>query len=75
MNIAASVLDLLPWTFSFHQDLNRLLKNAHLHRYPHPSSLRRTAKYVSLLRISGALHLSIFEQPDKNGFFQQFVKS
>jgi hypothetical protein len=33
---------------------NRLLKNAHLRRSPHPSSLQRTAKYPSLLRISGA---------------------
>jgi len=30
--------------------------------------VRRTAKYASLLRISGALHLSIFEQPEKNDF-------
>jgi hypothetical protein len=44
---------------------NRLLKNAHLRRSPHPSSLRRTSEYASLLRISGALHLGIFEQPEK----------
>ena len=31
--------------------------------------LRRTSKYVSLLGISGALHLGIFEQPAKNDFF------
>jgi hypothetical protein len=48
---------------------NRLLKNAHLRRSPHPSSLRRTSKYASLLRISGALHLGIFEQPMKINFF------
>jgi hypothetical protein len=47
----------------------RLLKNDHLLRFPHPSSLRRTSKYASLLRISGALHLGIFEQPDENDFF------
>jgi hypothetical protein len=41
--------------------LYRLLKNAHLLRFPHPSSLRRTVKYASFLRISGALHLGIFE--------------
>jgi hypothetical protein len=35
--------------------------------------LRRTAKYASLLRISGALHLSIFEQPDKNDFFTNML--
>jgi hypothetical protein len=34
--------------------ISRLLKNAHLLRFPHPLSLRRTAKYASLLRISGA---------------------
>jgi hypothetical protein len=41
----------------------RLLKNTHLLRFPDPSSLRRTSKYASLLTISGALHLGIFEQP------------
>jgi hypothetical protein len=41
----------------------RLLKNIHLWRFPHPSSLRRTHKYDSLLRLSGALHLNVFEQP------------
>ena len=35
----------------------------------HPSSLQRTPKYASLLRISGALHLDLFEQPDKIYFF------
>jgi len=45
------------------------LKNAHLRRSPHPSSLQRTFKYASLLRISGALHLGIFDQPEKNEFF------
>jgi len=43
----------------------RLLKKAHLLRFPHPSSLRRTSKYASFLRNSGALHLGIFEQPEK----------
>jgi hypothetical protein len=53
-----------------------LLKNGHLLRFPHPSSLRRTDKYDSLLpwsglidRISGALHLTIFEHPGKDEFF------
>jgi hypothetical protein len=46
------------------QGFSRLLKNAHLLRFPHPSSLRRTLKYASFLRISGALHLGIFEQPE-----------
>jgi hypothetical protein len=81
---------------------NRLLKNAHLRRFPclpagrlilprvkHEAGLlRRTSKYASgrltdssawqesllirrdaTLRISGALHLGIFEQPTKNDFF------
>jgi len=47
----------------------RLLKDGHLRRFPHPSSLRRSAKYASFLRISDALHLSIFEQPEKDDFF------
>jgi len=49
----------------------RLLKNAHLRRCPHSSSLRRTPKYASLLRILGALHLGIFDQPLKNDFFSK----
>ncbi len=53
---------------------NRLLKNGHLRRFPHPSSLRRTAKYASFLRISGALHLTIFEQPEKDDFFSSLLK-
>ena len=57
-------------------DLNpsRLLEHAHLRRCPYPSSSRRTAKYASLLRISGALHLSIFEQSDKNYFFSTLLE-
>jgi hypothetical protein len=35
--------------------------------------LRRTSKYASLLRISGALHLGIFEQPAKNDFFSNLL--
>jgi hypothetical protein len=45
-----------------------LLKNGHLPRVSHPSSLRRTAKYASLLRISGSLHLALFEQPEEDAF-------
>jgi len=45
------------------------LKNAHLQRSPHPSSLQRTSKYASLLKISGALHPGIFDQPEENAFF------
>ena len=54
---------------------NRLLKNDHLRRFPHPSSLRRTAKYTSLLRISGALHLALFEQSGKDYFFSRLLIS
>jgi len=50
-----------------------LLKNGHLRRFPHPSSLRRTAKYASFLRISGASHLTIFEQPEKDDFFSSLL--
>jgi len=46
-----------------------LLKNTHLLRFPHPSSLRRTSKHASFLRISGALHLGIFEQHEENDSF------
>ena len=49
----------------------RLLKNTHLRRSPHPSLLQRTFKYTSLLRIAGALHLGIFDQPEKNEFFNK----
>jgi len=59
----------------------RLLKNAHLPfdrlmalskaeglRCPPPSSLRRTGLYVSFLGLSGALYLSVFEQPTSRAF-------
>jgi len=46
-----------------------MLKNAHLRRFPLPSSLQRTLEYASLLRISGALHLGIFEHPGESHFF------
>ena len=56
------------------RDISRLLKNTHLRRYPHPSSLRRTSKYASLLRISEALHLAIFEQPMKIDFSSKLLE-
>jgi hypothetical protein len=37
-------------------------------RYPHSSSLRRTSVYASLLGISGALHLDVFDQPAQWAF-------
>jgi hypothetical protein len=58
-----------------------LLKNGHLLRFPHPSSLQRTAKYASLLpwsglidRISGALHLALFEQSGKDDCFSSLLE-
>ena len=54
--------------------MNRLLKNAHLRRFPHPSSLQRTFKYTSLLRISDALHLGIFDQPEKTEFSNRLLR-
>ena len=53
--------------------ISRVLKDGLLRRFPHPSSLRRTAEYASFLRISGALHLTIFEQPEKDGFFSSLL--
>jgi hypothetical protein len=40
---------------------------------PHPSSLRspQESAGASLLRISGALHLAIFEQPGENDLFRE----
>jgi hypothetical protein len=55
--------------------LSRFLKNGHLLRFPHLSSLRRTAEYASLLRISGALHLALFEQPGKDDFFSSVLEN
>jgi hypothetical protein len=49
------------------------LKKTHLRRFPHSSSLQRTFKYVSLLGISGALHLGIFEQPVEITFLRSYL--
>ena len=38
-------------------------KKDRLLRFPHPSSLRRTLQYASVLGTSGALHPAIFELP------------
>ena len=45
------------------------MKDANLLRYPHSSSLRRTSMYASLLGISGALHLDVFDQPVQAAFY------
>ena len=60
---------LTPWSRLLPKSFSGLLKNAHRHRFPHPSSLQRTSKYASFLRIFGASHLGIFEQPGRNQFF------
>jgi hypothetical protein len=52
---------------------NRLLKNAHLLLSLQPSSLRCTTEYASFLRISRALHLAIFKQPEKKHFFNNLL--
>jgi hypothetical protein len=54
--------------------INRLLKNTHLLRCAHPSSLRRTMKYAAFLVILRALHLNVFDQPVKNHFFNNMVE-
>ena len=41
------------------------MKNGHLRRFPHPSSLRRMQKIRLTPQGSGALHLAIFEKPRK----------
>jgi hypothetical protein len=50
-----------------------LLKNTHLLRYAHPSSLQRTCVYASFLRISRALYLDVFEQPEESCFFNNLL--
>jgi len=50
------------------------LKNIHLLRYARPSSLRRTEQYASFLRISRALHLNVFDQPEKKYFFNNLLE-
>ena len=52
---------------------SRLLKNAHMLCFPNPSSLQRTFKYASLLRISGASHLGIFKQPEEKHSFSNLL--
>jgi len=53
------------------ESISRLLKNTHLLRCTHLSSLRRTTTYASFLLISRALHLNVFDQPVKNHFFNK----
>jgi len=56
----------------------RLSENVHLRRYPHSSSLRRTGKYASFLRIcacglkrDGCLASEHFPTASQNGVLQQ----
>ena len=44
-------------------------------RYPHSSSLRRSSIYASLLGISGALHLDVFDQPAQYACFRALLES
>ena len=44
------------------------MENAHLLRYPRPSSLRRTSLYASFLGTWEALQLDIFHQPLRSRF-------
>jgi hypothetical protein len=53
----------------------RLSESAHLLRYPHPSSLRRTSMYASFLGISEALHMDIFHRPLRGRFFDSLVRA
>jgi len=64
----------IEYSSGFVNTLYRLLKNTHLLRYAHPSSLRRTEKYASFLMISRALHLDVFDQPAEIYFFNNMCK-
>jgi hypothetical protein len=60
---------------------SRLLNKAHLLRYPAASPSRWRGKKSLLtrrdatLRVSRALHLGIFEQPEENSFFSKLFDS
>jgi hypothetical protein len=45
--------------------VSRLLKKTHLRRWLARAALRRTGKYASLLASLAALHLGLFEQPER----------
>ena len=49
---------------------SRLLKKAHLRRCRARAALRRTRKYASHLASRSALHLALFEQPEREWVFQ-----
>ncbi|MBP1741934.1 MAG: hypothetical protein H6Q48_4227 [Deltaproteobacteria bacterium] len=44
------------------------LSNIEGPRYPHSSTLRRASMHASLLGISGALHLAVFDHPAQEEF-------
>jgi hypothetical protein len=58
-----------------------MLKNAHLLRYPAASPSRRRGRESLLLRrdatlrISGVLHLAIFEHPRKNNSLSNLLEA
>jgi hypothetical protein len=63
---------------SWPETLSTLLKNAHLLRFPHPSSVWQKSLLIrrdATLRTSGALHLAIFEQRAENYFFGKLLTS
>jgi len=49
------------------------LKKYHLLRSAHPSSVNVLRMYASLLRISRALHLALFERPAPMDFFNNLL--
>jgi hypothetical protein len=70
----------VPGIFRVHPDSESVpadsikrLKNTHLLCCAHPSSLRRTVKYASFLRILRAVHLDVFDPPEKNYFFNKLL--
>jgi len=55
----------LPWGSQISEvDFGNLPKRPPA-AFPSPFTIRRTSQYASWLRISGALHPGIFEQPEK----------
>jgi len=61
-------------TFGFYLKFFRLLINTRLLRCAHPASLRRTVTYASCLVILRALHLNVFDQPEKYHFFNNLLE-
>jgi alkylation response protein AidB-like acyl-CoA dehydrogenase len=77
----AKVIQIFEGTNQVQRMVIALLKNAHLRRCPADSPTRRRGKMSLLirrdatLRISGALHLGIFEQPMYIHFFSNLLET